>query len=294
MRGTSRWLGAGLAIAVAVGSCRHREDEPARRAATPAARPTAAAPSAERVQRDMLAAQERIVERADSVRDAMVQVRGLSRAERGDLKRDVNRIHLATAQRFGTRARNEKQVEELVRRGRMVELEDSTQYWVLRDLQHSIAYVTPDTRAMLLEIGRRFHARLDTLGLPRYRMEVTSVLRTPESQARLRSSNGNAARGVSSHEYGTTLDVAHVRFAPPAGSQLTVTIPSAPDETAQMRFVEGYVLEEVARKHALALQGELGRVLREMRREGKLRVIMERQQAVYHMTVARDFPNQAE
>jgi hypothetical protein len=38
------------------------------------------------------------------------------------------------------------------------------------------------------------------------------------------------------------------------------------------------------------LQAELGRAIAEMRNEGALHVMMENQQPVYHMTVARHFP----
>lgn len=244
-----------------------------------------------RVERELETAREQIVSRADSVRDQLMQVRGLSRAERGDLRRDVNATQVALARSLGVRARSEEQVGELVDRGRLIPLEDSTQYWVVRELTHSVGYVTPDTRAMLLEIGERFHARLDSLGLPRFRMEVTSVTRTPRFQAQLRARNANAASGVSAHEFGTTVDVAHLRFAPPAADGLTVEMEAAPELTPPMRYVEGLVLGHVADKHAQALQAELGRVLREMRQERKLRVMMERRQAVYHMTVARRFPD---
>jgi hypothetical protein len=45
----------------------------------------------------------------------------------------------------------------------------------------------------------------------------------------------------------------------------------------------------VADRHSSALQAALGRVLIRMREEGMLLVMMERQQAVYHTTVARRF-----
>ncbi|HEV2148852.1 MAG TPA: DUF5715 family protein, partial [Longimicrobiaceae bacterium] len=234
-----------------------------------------------------------ILERGDSVRASFAGVRGLTREERAGLRRDVNAEQIATARRLGVRASGDEAIERLVQRGRLVELEDSTRYWIVRDLNHSRPYVTPDTRAMLVEVGRRFHARLDSLGLPPYRMEVTSVLRTPETQAELRSVNSNASQGVSAHEFGTTLDVSHVRYSAPAAAALTIEVPDAPELTPQFRVVEAVVLEEAARQHAQALQAELGRVIGEMRAEGKLRVMMERRQPVYHMTVARRFPADA-
>jgi hypothetical protein len=137
--------------------------------------------------------------------------------------------------------------------------------------------VVPDARAMLAELGRRFQARLDRLGLPRYRVKVTSALRTDEPQADLRKINSYASRTVSAHEFGTTVDVSHERFAVPAhvGGR-------APELEEQM-------LEDVGKENAKVLQAELGRAILEMRSEKMLHVMMENLQPVYHMTVARHF-----
>ncbi len=285
----------GLAAALAAGACSPERDagpvagsRPDRVATLAAAEP--GAPSVP--DRELDGVRAAILARGDSVREAFRHVRGLSREERAQLRRDVNAQQIATARRLGVRAGGDAEIDRLVRRGELVELEDSTRYWVTRELRHSHPFVTPDTRAMLVEIGRRFHARLDSLGLPAYRMEVTSVLRTEESQADLRGVNPNASQGVSAHEFGTTLDVSHVRFTAPMASELTAEVPGAPEATAAFRVVEAIVLAELARQNAQALQAELGRVLAELREEGKLRVMMERRQPVYHMTVARRFPEE--
>jgi len=277
------WSGAGLLLAVGVaGSCGRAENaglteaEPARvERAAPAAPPAelaaVVAPSDLSVQR------ARIVARVDSVDRALRRVRGLTREERAALRQDVNATQLAVAQSGGVRASGEAEIARLRRSGRLVELEDTTSYWVLRDLTHSVPLSTPSARGMLLEASRRFQARMDEMGLPRFRLTVTSVLRTDESQADLRQSNSNAAAGVSTHEYGTTMDISHIRFAPPAAKR------GLPPELAQL---QDSLMQDVAKRHASALQGELGRVLGDMRREGKVKVMMERQQPVYHTTVA--------
>jgi hypothetical protein len=284
MRGKQSWMGVGLAVAVAAAGCARAESAPDReppRAA--AARPAAAAAAPAPGPREVDAARRRVAARADSARRALVQVRGLTREERADLRQDVNARQVAVAQSLGVRARDEEEIQRLVREGRLVALEDSTQFWVLRDLTYSVPYVTPDAKSMLLEVGRRFHERMDSLGLPRFRMEVTSVLRTPETQDELKRRNSNAARDVSAHE-----------FAPPAASDLPAELPAAPGPSAQIRAEEAALLEEVGKQNAAALQAELGRVLAEMRDERKLRVMMERRQAVYHMTVAQRMPAAAE
>lgn len=271
--------GAGLLLAAGIaGSCGRAEDssltrtEPARSERAAPAAPVAAAAAG-----DLAEQRARIAARVDSVDRALRKVRGLTREERAALRQDVNATQLAVAQSGGVRASGEAEIARLRRSGRLVELEDTTSYWVLRDLTYSVPFSTPSARGMLLEASRRFQARMGELGLPRFRLTVTSVLRTDESQADLRQGNPNAAAGVSTHEYGTTMDISHIRFAPPAAE------PGLPPELAQL---QDSLMGDVAKRHASALQGELGRVLGEMRKEGKVKVMMERQQPVYHTTVA--------
>jgi hypothetical protein len=231
------------------------------------------------------ALESRVQAEADSVDRALRRVSNLSRTEQGTLRQDVNAPQIARARALGVRAGNA--YEEAAAQGRLVRLADTTAYWVVRRLDYSVPYVTPGAEAMLAELGQRFHARLDSLALPRFRMDITSVLRTPEKQAALRRGNPNASAGVSAHEFGTTVDVAYRRFIPPAeGPAYEVS----PAWAADTRALRDSVLEETASLRSAELQAVLGRVLLEMRREGKLMVMMERQQTVYHMTVARRFP----
>ena len=251
------------------------ETEPAREER--AAAPSAAAPPVAVAPREASAMRAGIEAHADSVDRALRKVRGLTREERAALKQDVNARHVAAAQANGVRASGTADIERLRRSGRLVVLEDTTRYWVMRNLTHSVPFATPSAKGMLFEASRRFQTRMDELGLPRFRLTVTSVLRTDETQADLRARNGNAAKGVSAHEFGTTMDISHIRFSPPPAER------GMPPELVQLR---DSLLTDVAQRNASALQGELGRVLGEMRREGKLKVIMERQQPVYHATVA--------
>lgn len=281
MRAIRGWAGLGLLVAAGIaGSCARAEDagvtetEPARAERTA---PAAAAAPVATPPGELAAQRARIVARVDSVDRALRKVRGLTREERSALRQDVNADQLAAAQSGGVRASGEAEIKRLRRSGRLVELEDTTSYWVLRDLTHSVPFSTPSARGMLLEASRRFQARMEEMSLPRFRLTVTSVLRTDESQADLRTRNSNAAAGVSTHEYGTTMDISHIRFAPPAAE------PGLPPELVQL---QDSLMEDVAKRHASSLQGELGRVLGEMRREGKVKVMMERQQPVYHTTVS--------
>jgi hypothetical protein len=51
------------------------------------------------------------------------------------------------------RAYADAQIQQLVRQGRLVALGDSTPHWVLRKMDHSVPYVTPDARALLAAGG---------------------------------------------------------------------------------------------------------------------------------------------
>ena len=245
-------------------------------------------------ERAALAPVEAAIDSADRILDGQV---GLTAATRRDLRRSLNPRQVRTARKLGVEpVRDPRAARRLVAGNELVVLEDSTDYWILRDLTHSVPYVTPDTRAMLMDLGRRFHARLDSLGLPRFRFEITSVLRTAAMQADLRSGNANASRTTSSHEYGTTVDVAYNSFAPPAdiarlaAVRLPDTLGLSADERREIeRRVRDRArswLGDVATERAAALKGILGNVLQEMQEENRVEPLIERAQPVYHMTVA--------
>jgi hypothetical protein len=240
-----------------------------------------------RAERVLERARTRIAERADSLDRALQPVPLLTGSEEGALRRYLNAAQLQRARRLGVRPGSEAELERLRRDGRLVRLPDSTQYWIVRELDHSVPLVTPDTEALLTEIGRRFQARLDSLGLPPFRLEVTSVLRTAEAQAELRRINPNAASGVSTHEFGTTLDVAYNSFAAPRSPELDVETTEAPWLRPHLEQLSGAIGETIAARRSRELQAILGRVLRELQEEGKVLVTMERRQPVYHFTVGR-------
>ncbi|MBW3629434.1 MAG: hypothetical protein KY464_09070 [Gemmatimonadetes bacterium] len=283
MKGLSRCMWV-VAVAAALAGCSDAEHPPEELStASPKGGRASAPPAAPAPSWDTL--QARVQARLDSVDTALRQVRALTRAEQRALRRDVNRVQTARARAMGINPTAE--IDPLVASGQLVPLEDSTRLWVLRDLDYSVPYVTPSTHAMLVEIGERFQTELDSLGLPPIRLVVTSVLRSSAMQAKLRRSNPNAARGVSAHQYGTTLDVAYRRFAPPAPSVDTVTYGAPPQLEPQLRQLQDSLFVETGTQRSAELQAVLGRVLQKMRDEGKLLVMMERAQTVYHMTVAK-------
>ena len=249
---------------------------------------------------------------ADSVEDLLRPVPLLTPGEEAAL-RTSNAAQLARARQIGQHVADSASLRRLLDSGALVQLADSTEWWVVRELDHSLPYVVPDVVVLLEEIGRRFQEELRGRGLPAYRVEVTSVLRTPAAQAELRQGNVNAAAGTSTHEFGTTLDIAYESYAAPAYGDApsaggdaeaeadTASTPdtlraanaagAAKDDRADVawltRQIRSLALERVAAQKSRELQKLLGGVLREMQSEGLLLVTLERQQPVYHLTVAR-------
>ena len=207
-------------------------------------------------------------------------------AEEDALRRFLNDQHVARARQLGVRAVDRATRDSLLATGRLVALEDSTRHWIVRG-STSPANVVPHLRTLLKILGERFQERLAGMGLPPYRLEVTSALRTSERQEELRRSNANAAAGVSSHEFGTTVDLSYAAFAPP-DDPLGEILTGVPTEFApHLERIVVLALESVSARKSRELGAIFSRVLREAQTEGLALVIYERQQTVYHLTVAR-------
>ncbi|HET9439116.1 MAG TPA: DUF5715 family protein [Longimicrobiales bacterium] len=228
----------------------------------------------------IVAATSQIQRLADSTDKRLRQVRALTLRERIRLRRDKNAAQIARARQLGVR--NPGDLDAAVAADKLVKLADTTELWALHNLNYSVPYVTPSAYNMITEIARRFQQRLDSLHVPRYRVVITSAMRTPEKQAALRRINANASDVESAHEFGTTVDIAYRRFAPP--------IDAAPLPADTIERLADSVMVKTGSLRAAELQAVLGRVIAEMRQEGKLMVMMERSQTVYHVTVARRLP----
>jgi hypothetical protein len=239
------------------------------------------------VERTLDTALLRITVITDSIDDLLQPVPLLTPAQESGLRQFGNAAQLARARALGARPTDSGQLEALRASGRLVMLEDSTALWTVRELDHSVALVTPDAYALLTRIARQFQQRIAAMGLPPYRVEVTSVLRTPTSQADLRQTNPNAAAGTSTHEFGTTLDIAYSSFAAPHDPQLDIDTSDAPWLDSRLDRFASASLEAAAARKSRELQAILGAVLLDLQRAGDVMVTLERQQPVYHLTVAR-------
>jgi D-alanyl-D-alanine dipeptidase len=223
--------------------------------------------------------------------DSVVQrLPGLIGSIRQDMRQHLNATHVAAARSNGVGpVRDRAHLATLVDRGALVQLPESTHWWVLRDLNYSRPYVTPGTQAALEEVGRRFHARLDEHGLPPFRLDITSVLRTSDQQSALQRRNPNAAGTTSSHEFGTTLDIAYLSFAAPQSLDHSSLATELDDQVSpSLRAEMTTRLDSLGTLHAPHLEGELGAVLQQLERDGMVLPLRERGQPVYHITVARD------
>jgi hypothetical protein len=230
---------------------------------------------------------DRVDQRAAEIDEIFLPLPLLRPAEEEDLRRFGNAQHLAAARRLGIPPDSPQDVlERLVREGRLVRLQDTTDLWIVRRLDYSQPLLTPGAEAMLRQLAGRFQAQLAELGAPAFRLEVTSVLRSAEDQERLRRVNPNAAAGESTHMYGTTLDVAYSAFAAPA-EPIARTDAAQPAIQPLLDRYAAAAAEAVAARRSRELQAILGQVLRTMQREGHVLVTLERLQPVYHMTVAR-------
>ena len=178
--------------------------------------------------------------------------------------RDINDVHLKYARQKGiaplkSATAFQKEAEELVKRKKLVRISDS-RYYVVNKLSHSHPYLVPEAEELLELIGKRFHAKLNHHQKDEYLFRITSLLRTLESQKRLRHSNINATT-VSAHLYGTTFDISY------------------------KNFIRKKLLgrkKVVSDSQAVTLLSE---TIGELRDERKLVVITEYKEACFHITV---------
>jgi hypothetical protein len=230
----------------------------------------------------------RLVAFADSIESALRPVPLLTNPQIQAFTRYRNADQLRAARQLGLpQPVTSASIENALRSGRLVELEQENEYWVIRDLDYSSPLAIPSVVVLMEEIGRRFQARIAEYGLPPLRLEITSVLRTADDQERLRRVNPNAAITESTHQFGTTIDIAYSSFRAPMGSSIDLDVVGERWLEPHLRRVEALAAETGAARMSRELQAILGHVLRGMQAEGMVMVTMEVRQPVYHMTVAR-------
>ncbi len=245
------------------------------------------AKKAEERRQIVLAERARFADYLEAQEARYLKIGLLTDRQRGLLRRSRNATHVETAQRLGiTPVAQRNDVLDHADEAGLVDINKENPYYWVDDLTHSVPFATPDAAAALDSIGVRFQQKLAEFGLPPYKFFVTSVLRTEEDQQKLRGVNVNAAKGTSSHEFGTTFDLqfrAYRYAGDPASELWEPAFPFLKEEFATELAAFYDRMEDRYRSRLLALLGE---TMIELENEGKVITVMEKRQPVFHTTVA--------
>ena len=172
---------------------------------------------------------------------------------------DQQDVQILAANKYGVNpVQNREEAEHS--KGKLVYV-GSNPFFYVDKLNNSIPYLVPRASVLLQDIGRAYFDSLQIKGIPLHKIIVTSILRTKDDVARLRTRNGNATEN-SCHLYGTTFDVCYNRY-----KQI---------QTRQQprRQVQNDTLKWV-----------LSEVLRDMRDRNRCLVKYEVKQGCFHITV---------
>ena len=172
---------------------------------------------------------------------------------------DQQDVQILTANKHGVNpVQNREEAEHS--KGKLVYV-GSNPFFYVDKLNSSIPYLVPRASVLLQDIGRAYFDSLQIKGIPLHKIIVTSILRTKDDVAKLRTRNGNATEN-SCHLYGTTFDVCYNRY-----KQI---------QTRQQprRQVQNDTLKWV-----------LSEVLRDMRDRNRCLVKYEVKQGCFHITV---------
>ena len=131
---------------------------------------------------------------------------------------DENDIQLVAAKRNGIKELPERS-SDYTQYG-LVALHDN-QYYTVSELKYSVPYLVPAARVMLNTIGKCFQDVLaEKYPDSRYKIIVTSVLRTEEDVSKLVRRNRWATEN-SCHRHGTTIDISYHKFVKISGPDVT-------------------------------------------------------------------------
>ena len=171
---------------------------------------------------------------------------------------DLHAKQHATASRIGLPRPPKDRADAASMRKSLVQIKTNENY-IVDSLTHSVPYLIPAAKRELDAIGAEWADILQRNGLPHYRFYVTSVLRTQEDIKYLQRSGNINSTTQSCHCYGTTFDLAYMRY------------------------------DKVTRTHMYMhednLKLVLGQVLLNHQRAGKIYVKYEWKQSCFHITV---------
>lgn len=170
---------------------------------------------------------------------------------------DSNKFQYAHAERLGITPITDLRSAYFTSRP-IVKVSD-TDLYIIDDLQHSVPFLVPEAAKLLDDIGANFRDSLQKKNLPRYRLKVTSLLRTPATVKRLRRVNRNATDS-SAHQFATTFDISYYGFSE-AGARTNSGV--------------------------RGLKETLAEVLYDLRNENRCMVKYERKSSCFHVTVIK-------
>ena len=173
---------------------------------------------------------------------------------------DLQAKQHAVASKIGLPRPPKDRADAASMRSQLVEIKTNKNY-IVDDLTHSVPYLIPCAKRELDSIGEEWADILQRNGLPHYRFYVTSVLRTQEDIKYLQRSGNINSITQSCHCYGTTFDLAYMRY----------------DKVTRTR---DYMQED-------NLKLVLGQVLLNHQRAGKIYVKYEAKQSCFHITVRK-------
>ena len=175
---------------------------------------------------------------------------------------DMQQTQIAAARKCGIPPISDREVaEDIIKQENLVKIRSCRNYKVA-PLRNSIPYLTEDAAWLLTKIGENFRDSLETKGIERHKIIVTSVLRTDQDVQRLMYNNNVAVKN-SAHRHATTFDISYRYF-----------------ETALFTF----------KTNEVELKKTLGEVLRDLRKDGLCFVRYEITPGCFHIT-ARDISN---
>lgn len=172
---------------------------------------------------------------------------------------DQQDVQLVAANKYGvTPVQNREEAEHS--KGALVYV-GSNPFFHVDKLNNSIPYLVPRASVLLQDIGRAYFDSLQIKGIPLHKIIVTSILRTKDDVAKLRTRNGNATEN-SCHLYGTTFDICYNRYQ---------TVQTEKKPRRQVRND--------------SLKWVLSEVLRDFREKERCYVKYEVKQGCFHITV---------
>lgn len=171
---------------------------------------------------------------------------------------DLQAKQHAVASQIGLQRPPQDRADAARMRSQLVEIKTNENY-IVDSLTHSVPYLIPSAKKELDAIGAEWADILSRNGLPHYRFYVTSVLRTQEDVKYLQRSGNINSTTQSCHCYGTTFDLAYMRY----------------DKVTHTHM---YMHED-------NLKLVLGQVLLNHQRAGKIYVKYEWKQSCFHITV---------